>query len=78
MPIRMAVQSKPPVVCWHPCTSMMRNLMVYGLAATRQSVAVSEFELGIERLLAMQRYNGSFAMWNAEGSEQYWPNSVCH
>ncbi len=32
-----------------------------------------QIELGIERLLAMQRYNGSFAMWNAEGSEQYWP-----
>ncbi len=32
-----------------------------------------QVELGIERLLAMQRYNGSFAMWNAEGTEEYWP-----
>lgn len=31
-----------------------------------------QVELGIERLLAMQRYNGSFAMWSAEGSEEYW------
>ena len=31
-----------------------------------------QVELGIERLLAMQRYNGSFAMWNAEGAEEYW------
>ena len=32
-----------------------------------------QIELGIERLLAMQRYNGSFAMWNADGGEEYWP-----
>lgn len=31
-----------------------------------------QIELGIERLLAMQRYNGSFAMWSAEGTEEYW------
>ena len=29
-------------------------------------------ELGIERLLSMQRYNGSFALWNADGDEEYW------
>ncbi|NLC99266.1 MAG: alpha-2-macroglobulin family protein [Gammaproteobacteria bacterium] len=32
----------------------------------------AQIELGIERLVAMQRYNGSFAMWNAQGSEEYW------
>ncbi|MDY0249642.1 MAG: alpha-2-macroglobulin [Pseudomonas sp.] len=32
-----------------------------------------QIELGIERLLAMQRYNGSFAMWSSEGAEEYWP-----
>ncbi len=32
-----------------------------------------QIELGIERLLAMQRHNGSFAMWSSEGSEEYWP-----
>ena len=32
----------------------------------------AQVELGIERLLAMQRYNGSFAMWNAQGSEEHW------
>ena len=32
-----------------------------------------QIELGIERLLAMQRSNGSFSMWNAEGAEAYWP-----
>jgi uncharacterized protein YfaS (alpha-2-macroglobulin family) len=31
-----------------------------------------QIELGIERLLAMQRYNGSFAMWSAEGAEEHW------
>ena len=29
-------------------------------------------EIGIERLLGMQRYNGSFALWSAEGEEEHW------
>src|SRR5690606_15668788 len=29
-------------------------------------------EIGIERLLGMQRYNGGFALWNAEGEEEHW------
>ena len=26
----------------------------------------------IERLLGMQRYNGSFGLWGADGEEEYW------
>ena len=26
----------------------------------------------IERLLGMQRYNGSFGLWGADGQEEYW------
>ena len=29
-------------------------------------------ELGIERLLSMQRYNGSFGLWGRDGDEEYW------
>lgn len=29
-------------------------------------------ELGIERLLGMQRHNGSFGLWGADGSEEHW------
>ncbi|WP_339486748.1 alpha-2-macroglobulin family protein [Pseudomonas sp. EL_65y_Pfl2_R95] len=29
-------------------------------------------ELGIERLLSMQRYNGSFGLWGADSPEEYW------
>jgi uncharacterized protein YfaS (alpha-2-macroglobulin family) len=29
-------------------------------------------ELGIERLLSMQRYNGSFGLWGADSEEEYW------
>ncbi len=29
-------------------------------------------ELGIERLLGMQRYNGSFGLWGSDGDEEYW------
>ena len=31
-----------------------------------------KMEVGIERLLGMQRYNGSFGLWSAEGEEEYW------
>jgi len=29
-------------------------------------------EMGIERLLGMQRYNGSFGLWSSDGDEEYW------
>ncbi|HBX57763.1 MAG TPA: hypothetical protein DEH10_20645, partial [Pseudomonas sp.] len=29
-------------------------------------------ELGIERLLSMQRYNGGFGLWGADSDEEYW------
>lgn len=29
-------------------------------------------ELGIERLLGMQRYSGGFGLWSAESEEEYW------
>lgn len=29
-------------------------------------------ELGIERLLVMQRHNGSFSLWSADGEEEHW------
>ncbi|CAD5107666.1 alpha-2-macroglobulin family protein [Zestomonas carbonaria] len=31
-----------------------------------------KIEVGIERLLGMQRHNGSFALWSADGDEEYW------
>jgi uncharacterized protein YfaS (alpha-2-macroglobulin family) len=32
----------------------------------------NSIELGIERLLSMQRYNGSFGLWGADSDEEYW------
>lgn len=32
----------------------------------------ARIEIGIERLLGMQRYNGSFALWNSDGEEEFW------
>lgn len=32
----------------------------------------SKLELGIERLLGMQRYNGSFGLWGSDSDEEYW------
>ncbi|WNC09390.1 alpha-2-macroglobulin family protein [Pseudomonas coleopterorum] len=31
-----------------------------------------KMDIGIERLLGMQRYNGSFGLWGADGEEEYW------
>ncbi|WP_425929048.1 alpha-2-macroglobulin family protein [Pseudomonas sp. NyZ201] len=31
-----------------------------------------KIEIGIEHLLGMQRYNGSFGLWSSDGEEEYW------
>jgi uncharacterized protein YfaS (alpha-2-macroglobulin family) len=43
-----------------------------GLEGEPDALRKRKVELGIERLLGMQRYNGSFALWNADGDEEYW------
>ncbi|MEG5265322.1 alpha-2-macroglobulin [Pseudomonas sp. JDS28PS106] len=54
---------------------------LYADAATLKRLGVTgepdaerkrKVEIGIERLLGMQRYNGSFSLWNADGEEEYW------
>ncbi|MND79925.1 hypothetical protein D3C80_716850 [compost metagenome] len=43
-----------------------------GLEGEATSERQRKIELGIERLLGMQRYNGSFGLWGADGEEEYW------
>jgi uncharacterized protein YfaS (alpha-2-macroglobulin family) len=43
-----------------------------GLEGESDEVRKHKIELGIERLLGMQRYNGSFGLWGADGEEEYW------
>ena len=43
-----------------------------GLEGEPDAVCKRKIELGIERLLGMQRYNGSFGLWGADGEEEYW------
>ncbi|UVJ44573.1 alpha-2-macroglobulin family protein [Pseudomonas sp. LS1212] len=43
-----------------------------GLEGESQSERQRKIELGIERLLSMQRYNGSFGLWGADGEEEFW------
>ena len=43
-----------------------------GLEGEPDAVRKRKIELGIERLLGMQRYNGSFGLWGADGEEEYW------
>ncbi|WP_268798139.1 alpha-2-macroglobulin family protein [Pseudomonas huanghezhanensis] len=43
-----------------------------GLDGEPDAVRKRKIELGIERLIGMQRYNGSFGLWGADGEEEYW------
>jgi uncharacterized protein YfaS (alpha-2-macroglobulin family) len=43
-----------------------------GIKGETDVVRKRKVELGIERLLGMQRHNGSFGLWNADGEEEYW------
>ena len=43
-----------------------------GLEGESDAERKRKIELGIERLLGMQRYNGSFGLWGADGQEEYW------
>ncbi|NBA95085.1 alpha-2-macroglobulin [Pseudomonas sp. R5(2019)] len=48
------------------------TLQRLGLEGESANVRQRKIELGIERLLGMQRYNGSFGLWSADGEEEYW------
>ncbi|UVE17221.1 alpha-2-macroglobulin family protein [Pseudomonas sp. LS44] len=48
------------------------SLQRLGLVGEPDAQRRKAIEIGIERLLGMQRHNGSFALWNADGAEEYW------
>ncbi|MDB5979591.1 MAG: hypothetical protein JWQ69_606 [Pseudomonas sp.] len=48
------------------------SLKRLGLEGEPEADRKRKIELGIERLLGMQRYNGSFGLWGADGEEEYW------
>ncbi|MDM8348516.1 alpha-2-macroglobulin [Pseudomonas sp. sp1636] len=48
------------------------SLKRLGLEAEPDEQRQRAIELGIERLLSMQRYNGSFGLWGADSDEEYW------
>lgn len=43
-----------------------------GLAGEPDEQRRKSIELGIERLLGMQRHSGGFGLWSAESEEEYW------
>ncbi|BCD84947.1 lipoprotein [Pseudomonas solani] len=43
-----------------------------GIEGEKDEARRRAIEIGIERLLGMQRYNGSFGLWSAESEEEYW------
>ncbi len=48
------------------------SLKRLGLEGEPDDTRRKSIDLGIERLLGMQRYNGSFGLWSADSEEEYW------
>src|SRR5690606_34474090 len=48
------------------------SLKRLGLEGEPDDARRKSIDLGIERLLGMQRYNGSFGLWSADSEEEYW------
>lgn len=48
------------------------SLQRLGLEGEADEQRRRSIELGIDRLLGMQRYNGSFGLWSAESEEGHW------
>lgn len=48
------------------------TLKKLGLQGEPDAQRKRAIELGIERLLSMQRYNGGFGLWGADSEEEYW------
>lgn len=49
-----------------------QQLVQLGIKTSTDDVRRQNIETGITRLLGMQRYNGSFALWSSDGPEEYW------
>lgn len=47
-------------------------LATLGIRGQDADTRRTRIEIGIERLLGMQRYNGSFGLWSSDGEEEYW------
>ncbi|PYC28420.1 hypothetical protein DMO17_04355 [Aquipseudomonas alcaligenes] len=69
-----------PYGCLEQTTSGLYPSL-YADAATLQKLGLEgepdeqrrrSIEIGIERLLGMQRYNGSFGLWGSDSEEEYW------
>jgi len=43
-----------------------------GLTGEPDAERKRKVDIGIERLLGMQRYNGSFGLWGSDSEEEYW------
>ncbi|MDX5373982.1 MAG: alpha-2-macroglobulin family protein [Pseudomonadaceae bacterium] len=48
------------------------TLKKLGLEGEPEEQRRRSIEIGIERLLGMQRYNGSFGLWGADADEEHW------
>lgn len=48
------------------------SLARLGIKGEPEQARKRKIEMGIEHMLGMQRYNGSFGLWSADGDEEYW------
>lgn len=47
-------------------------LAALGIRGEAPEARRARIDLGIERLLGMQRFNGSFGLWSSDSEEEYW------
>lgn len=52
--------------------SNQAQLAALGIKSDTDEVRRRNIDMGIERLLGMQKDNGSFSLWEREGYEEYW------
>ena len=52
--------------------SNQAQLAALGIKSDSDDVRRKNIDIGIERLLGMQKGNGSFALWDKQGYEEYW------
>ncbi len=70
LPVRVP-RNKPPAACSRRCTPTPHSLKRWASKASDEQRRAA-VDLGISRLLQMQRDDGGFSLWDKSGSEEYW------
>ncbi len=68
----MAVWSRPPAALFPSLYTNAAQLTALGIKGDTDDKRRAAIDIGISRLLQMQREDGGFALWDKNGPEEYW------